>query len=78
MPEPAKRDPRVDPEPGDVLSGLNGYRHEKRRVICVLLSESQKDSRHVFYSLGQVRTAVKSLDEWQSWARKADVIHAAE
>lgn len=69
--EPTKRDPRVNPKVGDVLMGLNGGRSERRRVTAANRS-------HVLYMRGRMASHVKSLAEWESWARKADVIHAAE
>lgn len=70
------RDPRVDPRPGDVLSGLNGGRSERRTVI-------ERTPLFVLYTRGRRVSAkwtssIRSLDEWRTWARKADVEHVAE
>jgi hypothetical protein len=74
------RDPRVDPKGGDVLDGLNGGRSETRRVLSGGIGGSS-----VLYTRGRsadptckYTVSLRRLAEWRRWARKADVLHAAD
>lgn len=72
----ADRDPRVDPQPGDVVTGINGGRLERRTVI-------ERIPNFVLYTRGRSGgakwvTSIHNLVEWKEWSRKADVIHAAD
>lgn len=73
------RDPRVDPKPGDIISrdfatALHGciirdvddVRGEGGFIFC------RSDNGHVS------KPMIVPRAKWQKWAKKAEVIHAAE
>lgn len=77
--QPSKRDPRVDPKPGDVL-------HKMTDPVMLLITERQVlpvpgglSHEWVYYRVNDGRaTRSTSLNKWRKWAKSAEVIHAAE
>ena len=69
----AERDPRTEPKAGDVL-----------RVGCV--TRTVLDAEGIYQKYGfiyvietvQPRSVVPVLKQWRKWAKKAEVIHAAD
>jgi myosin-crossreactive antigen len=78
MPSDApKRDPRIDPKPGDVLSAwiynINPNkvgRFIERRVLEVEGSRIRVQSGDLFIT--------DTTTWWRRWAKNAEVLHAAE
>lgn len=58
------RDPRTDPQSGDVLA----VDHDAREVVARL-----QDSAVEYGFPGKAATRVLNLLQWQIWARNADV-----
>lgn len=65
-----KRDPRIDPKPGDVLA-KNG---KKRTVLFLVPCGSWAD----IYYQSQGRKVRCYSGTWRDWAKGAEVFHAAE
>lgn len=62
------RDPRTDPQCGDVLA----VDHDAREVVARL-----QDSAVEYGFPNKAATRVLNLLQWQIWARKADVLKVA-
>lgn len=77
MSEPVKRDPRVDPKPGDTISrnihgALDGI---------ILRDVTRAHGGFVFFKQDNgaaARNRIVSLLEWRKWAKKAEVCDAAK
>lgn len=65
---PMKRDPRVDPKPGDVLRN-----HSTVRTVT-----SSANRWVTYYGPDREFELASSIYFWQKWAAEAEVIHAAE
>lgn len=63
----SKRDPRTNPQPGDIL----GAGSEQREVVDV------RDGRVEYGFPNRAATRWLSKFEWQRWARHADVVKVA-
>jgi len=60
------RNPRTDPQKGDVLEHQNG---ERRAVIA------RKDDGSIQYSNRDGNLAsICSMDEWQTWAKQTSIL----
>lgn len=67
---PSKRDPRVDPRPGDVLMRGSTYRQVR----------TYKRGVTFWHRFGCLRWDLgrESHEEWRLWAKSAEVVHVAE
>lgn len=65
-----KRDPRVDPKPGDVLIYGPQWQSERTEVLSA-------DGKHVTHTVGASAFPVP-IHKWREWMRSAEVLHAAD
>ena len=65
-----KRDPRVDPRPGDVL--IYGPQWQRERLDVIRLYRED-----VEYKVGSDLTYC-NIVQWRDWMRNAEVIHVAD
>lgn len=65
-----KRDPRVDPRPGDVL--IYGPQWQRERLDVIRLHRED-----VEYKVGGGLTYC-NIVQWRDWMRDSEVIHAAD
>ena len=63
------RNPRIDPQHGDILEHQSG---ERRAVIA----RRQEDSK-VFYREGSMESECSAI-EWQEWARQTSIMGLAD
>lgn len=71
-----KRDPRVDPKPGDILRKGNRQRHVIKSAISGpgwMAYQTPTDMRR---ENGGMTLEVREY--WSKWAKNAEVIHAGE
>ena len=66
------RDPRHDPQAGDIVS-----KDGVRRAVIRFTPASKTDGEAVTYRQGREALADASLASWRRWAKKADVILAS-
>ena len=79
-----KRDPRVDPRPGDVVGTFGP--HGKKAKCCGLTTTETETTKDVKVSLNIAFTAedfdgkphTRSLAEWRKLVATSEVIHAAD
>lgn len=74
-----KRDPRVDPKPGDVIS--RDFAAAKQGCIIRDVDDVRGGGGFIFCRRdnGYVsKPMILSREQWQKWAKNADVIYAAE
>lgn len=62
-----KRDPRLDPKPGDVL----------RHALCKRVTVVELCDQRMAYEVWE-NAFDTTLGQWRQWAKDAEVIHAAE
>lgn len=66
-----KRDPRVDPKPGDVVCYVCPF----RRVIVTVRERSK---RRIYYQLPNWAPQWCRVGQWRKWMRGARVLQVAE
>lgn len=69
-----KRDPRVDPKPGDVLRGEKSDRYVGKLYSDGLIGFTYWQRA----SSGSGNDCYCSLKAWLKWANNAEVIHCAD
>jgi hypothetical protein len=67
-----KRDPRIDPKPGDIVIFGPQWQLEQYKV----LKNSGVDVRYQMITSGAMQLC--SLNQWRRWAENAEVIHASD
>jgi len=75
-PEARRRDPRIEPKPGDVLC-----RGKQQRRVCVIGPFFKPNVIGVHYINKTSKKGVMSWVQmmlWRTWAKKAEVLHAAD
>jgi hypothetical protein len=75
MSETPKRDPRVDPKPGDVFRKGNRERHIIKSIMAGNGWTAYQTGSDIKRKRGGI--TVEALDYWHQWAKNAEVIHAA-
>lgn len=61
-----ERDPRIDPQPGDI------FRHPLCKRVTVLSRSCERLSYEVWETAYEA-----ALPQWREWAKGAEVIHVA-
>ena len=65
------RDPRVDPQPGDVLIMGPQWQRDRYSVIGIT-------SGNVHYELGPMRAILQTtVERWREWSASAEVVETA-
>lgn len=68
-----ERDPRVDPQPGDVLRMSYGDEYRVLAVDSVSITDTPNKQGHVDY--GEKLWNLRGT--WRKWAASAEVVHRA-